>query len=195
MPLTHYEKSPYDNELTAKLSGRKAVIDRAAALYHYQRNTPHARLVQAGKYDHRPQIIEKLMTDYVKNQLIPSGFFNDIDLIVPVPLHWTRLLTRGYNQSARLAHAVSVATGIKADDALTARRHISQTRLTSKGRHHSAEGTFHAIPGATKGASHALIIDDIITTGATVTNCAAALTDDNPTLKTSALALCATRIV
>lgn len=191
-PYTGFEQSAGDNELCVRLASRRCRIDRATSLFYYMRKTPYARLVQMGKYGHRPQVIERLMGKYVSDRLVPAGFFDGIDLIVPVPLHWLRLVRRGYNQSARLAHEVGRLTGISVADALKARRHTSQTLLSGHERQRSVEHVYSAIPGATAEASHALLIDDIITTGATVTQCASALLADNPTLRVSVLSLCTT---
>jgi ComF family protein len=97
------------------------------------------------------------------------------DLIMPVPLHWTRLWARGYNQAAWLAQALARRAG--RDYApltlLRRRRTPSQNGLSASGRARNVEGAF-AVVGDVRGKS-ILLVDDVFTTGATINACAKAL--------------------
>lgn len=96
------------------------------------------------------------------------------DMIVPVPLHWWKLLRRGFNQSALLAREVSKRTGIPVANPLRRKRRTSvQAGLTQVQRQDNVRGAFAArrqVDGA-----RILLIDDVYTTGATANACAAAL--------------------
>jgi ComF family protein len=99
----------------------------------------------------------------------------DSDLIVPVPLHWQRLLSRRYNQAALLAKALGRLSG-KAiiPDVLERRRAtVKQGHLSRLGRRRNVQGAFGLRrPGRSSVAGkHVLLIDDVITTGATVEGC------------------------
>ncbi len=98
-----------------------------------------------------------------------------VDAIVPVPLHADRQLERGYNQSNLLSEYVALALNICCQpDWLTRIRGTSQqARLSSNERRQNVKGAFHA-SAAVEGQS-ILLIDDVVTTGATLTECAAAL--------------------
>ena len=98
-----------------------------------------------------------------------------IDAAIPVPLHADRLLKRGYNQAELLGERAAQAHGIRLDPGLLRRtRNTSQqARLSGEERLQNVSGAFEASPAA-QGLS-ILLIDDVVTTGATLIECAAAL--------------------
>lgn len=101
------------------------------------------------------------------------------DLIVPVPLHWTRLLARRYNQAALIGNALARQTGIPvAPDLLIRRRRTpSQGHLSRVERYRNVAGAFAVRPRDRGSARQRriVLIDDVLTTGATVGACAATL--------------------
>ena len=100
----------------------------------------------------------------------------EIDCIVPVPLHWTRLLRRGYNQSEMLARALAQrypGLPVRTDVLRRARRTRSQTSLSAAQRKKNLRGAFAAFP-LVEGLS-VLLVDDVATTRATLGACARAL--------------------
>jgi ComF family protein len=98
------------------------------------------------------------------------------DVIVPVPLHWRRRWTRGFNQAELLARGVARRRGIPVVNALRrAKPTANQAGLTSAGRRLNMAGAFRARPGAGLRGKRILLIDDVFTTGATASACAAAL--------------------
>ncbi len=103
----------------------------------------------------------------------------DADLLVPVPLHYFRLVRRGFNQSAWLAAALARSTGTPVlVDALNRRKHTPiQGGLSPDARRRNVEGAF-AVSGRKRrriAGKRILLIDDVLTTGATVQACARAL--------------------
>jgi ComF family protein len=128
---------------------------------------------------------------YDKTQLAPvfgqwlarmgKPYAAKVQAILPVPLHYWRLLGRRYNQAALLAHALSDQTGLPvlADALLRTRATRTQAGLTKKGREDNVRGAFKVASrkrARLKGAS-VLLIDDVMTTGATLNACARALHD------------------
>ncbi|MEQ9332087.1 ComF family protein [Thalassobaculum sp.] len=103
----------------------------------------------------------------------------DADVIVPVPLHRWRLLARRYNQAAVLAHALGRATGIPVSDRALQRvkRTPSQGRLTRSQRARNVQGAFRvAASRRTEVAGRrVLLVDDVLTSGATAGACARVL--------------------
>lgn len=101
------------------------------------------------------------------------------DLLIPVPLHYRRLLARRYNQSALIAYALSKETGIAVlpDGLKRIRSTPPQGHLSAKERYKNVRSAFAVTPehaGTLKGKT-VVIIDDVYTTGATVNECTKAL--------------------
>lgn len=101
------------------------------------------------------------------------------DILVPVPLHWRRLLTRRYNQAALLAQALCRRSGLPFQPGLLVRRRAtaSQGRKSRNQRKRNVAGAFAVPPGrrALLRGKRVLLIDDVMTTGATVEACAKTL--------------------
>ena len=98
-----------------------------------------------------------------------------VDAVVPVPLHADRLLDRGYNQSALMGERLARGLGIRFEPGLLGRIRNTgqQAQLSGDERIKNVAGAFAADP-AVQGLS-VLLVDDVVTTGATLTECAAAL--------------------
>lgn len=99
------------------------------------------------------------------------------DIAVPVPLHWTRLFARRYNQAALLAHALHAAGGppVGADWLVRRRRTPSQGKRNAAARERNVRAAFAVRPGREIRGKRILLIDDVFTTGATVGECARVL--------------------
>lgn len=108
-----------------------------------------------------------------------TGLLAEAELILPVPLHWTRLFTRRYNQAALLAQQLGRAA--ERPVSLTAlrrtRRTPPQVRLSAAGRQRNVSGAFAVRPAerAAVEGRRVLLVDDVFTTGATLSACAKAL--------------------
>ena len=122
-----------------------------------------------------------------------ARFFDGINLVVPVPMALKKLLRRGYNQALEIADTIGAAAGIEVGEYLTAKSHTTQTRKHAEERERNVREVYAAIPEAAElGGCHILVVDDVITTGATILACCAALHRAAPTAKLSVLALAAT---
>lgn len=104
-----------------------------------------------------------------------APFAKDADLIVPVPLHWTRLWARGYNQAGWLGQAIAkqLTKPFAPLTLLRKRATPSQNGLSAAGRARNVDGAF-TVSQDIKG-KHILLVDDVYTTGATLNACAKAL--------------------
>jgi ComF family protein len=107
-----------------------------------------------------------------------AGLLAEADVIAPVPLHWRRLFARRFNQAALLAHALGRGSGIPVVPDLLVRRRAtpSQGRLSRSERQRNVAGAFAVRPrraGLIQGR-RLLLVDDVMTTGATVSACAGA---------------------
>jgi len=101
----------------------------------------------------------------------------DADYLVPVPLHWTRLFLRRYNQSALLARAIRAQGGppVAPDWLRRAKRTRSQGELGREGRFSNVRGAFRLTKGREVRGLRLVLVDDVLTTGATVRECARVL--------------------
>lgn len=176
LPRTGFALHPEDNDLAHLFWGR-VDVERAASLVYYRPKSDTARLILSLKYDHKPTLCAELGRAMAA-EFAAHGFFSGIDAIVPVPLTRMRRLQRGYNQSERIAQGVSSITGIPVETRAVRRTvfSTSQTQLDRWRRMDNVDGKFALADGAQSLAGkHILIVDDIITTGATVAACASAL--------------------
>lgn len=110
-------------------------------------------------------------------ELKPSGFFDGIDCLMPVPLHAAKLKHRGYNQSASLAEGISAVTGIPVGEGLLVkvRPTDTQTRKSSYERWVNMRDVFVCPSERLLEGKHVLLVDDVFTTGATMVACADAM--------------------
>jgi ComF family protein len=98
----------------------------------------------------------------------------DIDAMLPVPLHWRRQLARGFNQAAELCRALEPVLPVPVLDAVVRVRSTSyQSGLDASARQANLRGAFRL--RGRPGAAHVLIVDDVVTTGATAGRLAAVL--------------------
>ncbi len=105
-----------------------------------------------------------------------SSFYNSIDLFVPVPLHWSRRLTRGYNQSHLLSRKLKHTSAGVSTDLVRVRRTPQQTIMTShKKRASNVAGAFAVRKGHPFTSCNICLVDDIKTSGATLNECAKTL--------------------
>ncbi len=104
------------------------------------------------------------------SKLKDSEYFNTADVIIPVPLHWKKVKKRGYNQSEMFAKGLSKIMGAELNTTVLSRKvHTeTQTRKSRQERWKNVSDVFElSAPGQLTG-KHILLVDDVITTGATL---------------------------
>lgn len=148
-------------------------LGRASAYMFYLRDTDSRNVVFWLKYyGHRDIGVE--MGRRIAAELVSTDFFDGIDIVVPVPLSRRRLRRRGYNQSLMLARGVEQITGIPVCDRLLKRTvdNPSQTHRDRLQRLDNVKDIFSVVCKERVRGRHILLVDDVITTGATITSCA-----------------------
>lgn len=138
------------------------------------------------KYNGRWNIAYRLGRWY-GSELKASGLYDSVDMIVPVPLHWTRAIVRGYNQCHYIAQGMADEMGIKVNRGCLYRKrnNPSQTTQSSMQRWENVDGIFAVRNSKLLNERHILIVDDVLTTGATLNACAKAILEASPTTKIS----------
>lgn len=172
LPRTHYSKKPYDNEMARMFWGRMPV-ERAAAMFFYRAHSAPSRIIYSMKYFNHPEVGELIGRAFAE-EIKADGFFNDIDAILPIPLAKNRKRERGYNQSMEIARGISEMTGLPIIRNVIKRKPFkrSQTQLNRWQRNENVADQFTMKSGKSINARHILIVDDVVTTGATVISCA-----------------------
>lgn len=164
------------NDMTARLVGNTH-IKRCAALCNYNPESQIHNLIYAFKYDGRKDIAE-MMGRLMGNTFSKKGFFDGIDIIIPLPLHKKREKKRGYNQSYHLALGISKTTGIPVVNAVQRTvNNKSQTTMSQAQRQKNVENIFRLAEKEACQGKHVLLVDDILTTGSTIMSCASVLSD------------------
>lgn len=172
LPRTHHELSATDNPM-ARLFWGLMPIERAAALFYFEPHSETARLIYSLKYNHQPEI-GSAMGSITARLFASHDFFDGIDAIVPIPITRSRRWKRGYNQSEEIAKGISSVTHLPIYSKVVVRAHFteSQSHKNAMERKDNVEGAFKLVDASKIENKHLLIVDDIVTTGATVTACA-----------------------
>ena len=165
-----------ENKLATLYYGR-IDIERAMAFLKFSPKTKTANLVYGFKYYNKPYIAYYL-GEMMGKELMESGFFKNIDYIIPVPITKHRMYEREYNQSYELSRGINKETKIPIEANILKRKRfsVSQTKLNEVERAENIKGVFTLNRNYRKLCNkHVLLIDDIITTGATTLECSKVL--------------------
>ncbi len=189
IPLTRYWEHD-DNPLAERLREHIPVV-RVAAFYFFVHQSPFRDLIHGFKYRGRWRPAVR-MGEWFGAEIASS--FEDVDVIVPVPLHLRRRLKRGYNQSEYIARGIGAALGKPVDTRSAVRRKHTESQATQAGgeRWQNVDGIFGVRKPAALAGRHVLLVDDVITTGATAVSLAEAILRAAPGCRVSIVALATT---
>jgi len=176
MPLTYFwnwHENPAEKTLWARINP-----ERVISLYYYSNNNPYSDLIHKIKYNGNRQLGlwlgNMLGLKILENDPV---YLNDIDYLIPVPLHPLRRIKRGFNQAEVIAKGISSSTGKRLlKRVLIRKRHnTSQTGTEVKDKWKNVAGAFALKRSADhykdlEGA-HIALIDDVLTTGSTIEAC------------------------
>ena len=170
LPKTSYHR--YDeNPVRRRLAGRLP-LQFASAFLKFRKGGLVQSLLHELKYNNRPEIGVRIGHLY-GIELVEAGMSESFDVIVPVPLHASRMRKRGYNQSAKFAEGLSEALKIAWEESISLRLEATKTQ-THKGRidrWSNVKDAFSVAAIDKVAGKRILLVDDVITTGATIEAC------------------------
>lgn len=178
MPLTYFwtmKLNPMSDRFNSRIpDGRHFAV----ALFLYRGK--YRNLTKGVKY--RGDVrLGRYLGAALGRKIASCEWMNDVDVVVPVPLHFTRKLRRGYNQAQVIAEAVAGELGrescrLDTDVLFRRKRTASQARLRMSQKAENVAGAFLADFGKTeKRPVHVLLVDDVFTSGSTLVECQTAL--------------------
>ena len=164
-----------DNEFTDRLWG-KLNLEGGAAMYYFTRKSPIQRALHQLKYHNKPDIGIKIGRMFGR-KLRNSEIFNSVNAIIPVPLHPKKERLRGYNQSTMFAQGISEEMEIPVLSKALVRRAFTETQTKKKRmeRFKNVGEVFVVNTPSLIQGKHLLLVDDVLTTGATLEVCGQAL--------------------
>jgi len=170
LPLTNFSFES-DNLVEKSFYGKYPIKNGTALFYFYKQGTVQ-KLIHNLKYKNQQQV-GAFVGNWLSEEMLEGNRFKDIDYIIPVPLHKNKLIKRGYNQVTTFGRSLSKKLSIPFKDDILVR--VSYTKTQTKkirlDRWKNVQELFY-VPNPSKTENkHILLIDDVITTGATLEAC------------------------
>jgi ComF family protein len=171
LPVTHFHMDP-ENQMAEMFWGRIKLL-QAIAWFYFRKGSAYQDVLHKLKYNDRPDIGVSLGRQYGYELRESSGFIKP-DLLIPVPLNARKQRKRGFNQSEAIAKGLSEGLNIPLKGHLLTRplATSTQTRKSRYDRYLNVSGKFKVTDPSQLENRHILLIDDVITTGATLEACA-----------------------
>ena len=163
---------------------------RAASVLHYSKESDYRNILFHLKYWRHPQV-GVWLAKVGAQELIPQGFFEGIDCIVPMPITYWKEIKRGYNQCSFIAKGIRKATGLPIinNAVKCVKAHSKQAGLGKYQRWNNAQDLFAVTDPSALAGKHVLLVDDVITTGATLCSLIDVMEEKIPNLKVSVFTL------
>ncbi len=180
MPITRFAHIP-DNPIAQRARLILPHIHHASALIYYSSHSGWRDAIHDLKY-HGKQHIGTHLGQLLGRELAQSPIYQNIDFVHAVPLHPLRRVYRGYNQSYYIARAVAKELGIPLYDTLLQRHRYnkSQVQVQRKRRWENTKELFSVSRPELFEDKRVLLIDDVLTTGATTISCAESIIETSP---------------
>jgi len=174
MPLTQHHKNP-ENDAFKKFYGR-IPVEHVSALVYFHKKGIVQELIHSLKYRGQ-EAIGTVLGEWYGEELKSSQLLQTVDAIIPVPLHPKKLQERGYNQVTEFGNALAKKLEIPVNNSILYRQVYSKTQSQKNrlGRTEGIDTIFGVSFDERDHNKHFLLIDDVITTGATLEVCAKAL--------------------
>jgi len=170
LPVTNYHLNA--NQAVAKVFYGRAKVEQATALLRFEKKSIVQQLIHNLKYRGYEEI-GVFLGQWLGNELKELPTYQEIDIVVPVPLHKKKYKKRGYNQVAKFGQEIAKALQADYNDTSLIKITNTTSQVTKKrfARWQSNYELFTLENAASIENKHILIVDDIITTGATLESC------------------------
>jgi ComF family protein len=170
LPFTDFHLKP-DNMVAQQFWG-KINLEAAYSLCYFTKGGKMQHLMHNFKYK-GVQKIGNLLGNIAGEQLMQNPVFKSVDIIIPVPLHKSRLRKRGYNQSMCFAEGLSQKMGVPADEnnLVRVKATETQTHRSRFSRFENMQQVFTLVNPEALINKHVLLVDDVVTTGSTLEAC------------------------
>jgi ComF family protein len=174
IPRTNFHLN-HDNPVAQLFYGR-VNIENATSYFYFSKGSKYQTLLHDLKYKGMKELGEEIGKHFAID-LQQSPEFRSVDIICPVPLHPSKEKKRGYNQSWWIASGIAKQMNkeLSSDNLHRITATETQTRKSRFARWQNVEGIFELSNPEAFAEKHILLIDDVVTTGATLEACAAAI--------------------
>lgn len=170
--LPHTREAFLPGNHTEMVFAGRIPVQAASCEFYFSKDSVIQQLIHQLKYKGN-QEIGFYLGEVIGNNLLQSGRFGGLDLILPLPLHLVKERKRGYNQAAIICNGISsvINVPVQTGNLVRSRFTETQTRKQRIGRWENVEGSFAITNESALRGKHILLVDDVITTGATLESC------------------------
>ena len=189
IPLTDYW-TEHDNPVYRMFDGLIPCVE-ASSMFLFRSGSHFRNMIHGFKYYGRWRTAEKL-GEWFGRELKSSGLYDEIDVVIPIPLHRRKFIHRGYNQSEYIARGITSSMSIHIDCSSVIRNKYNKAQALSKhkqDRWNNVSGIFSVVRPDNLRGKHILLVDDVLTTGATIASCAEAIIKAVPDCRVSIVTL------
>ena len=164
-----------ENDFISHFKG-KIDIDHGSALFYFSGNNLVRRMIREMKYkgmSHYGILLGRILGGVLQK----SPYYNDLDVIIPVPIHKKKEKSRGYNQSLMIAKGINDVLKIQIDDTslIRTRNTATQTKMSREERIKNLDNAFRLMDAEALRGKNILLVDDVLTTGTTLLECSKTL--------------------
>ncbi|MDD2984236.1 MAG: hypothetical protein PHQ74_12695 [Crocinitomicaceae bacterium] len=191
---TYYETFQDASSLDKLFWGR-VDLESTFALLHFEKQTSTQEILHQIKYKNKSKLAAEMGRRIGQKIQLDQNRFGGIDALIPVPMHPKKQYLRGYNQSELIAEGISKTTGIPVNKSFISKKSNTESQ-TKKGRFlrwDNVSEVFEINTSKMNDAKHLAIIDDVVTTGATIEACILKIRNELPNIKISIISLAATK--